>query len=95
MSRPIVHVIPYHGCPPLCGFTEEIDPRKWPANHDFRNKWDSLTWRFVEDFTDMITCSICREKFKAEWKTLRRLQSGDSGPYQLGKNPNLAVDIGD
>ena len=101
MANTIVHVIPYIQIvrdkyhPPLCEFTEETDPKKWPEGHAFRLEEDSLTHRFLEDFTDQITCAACKEKFKERRRTLMHLQPINSGRSHMLKNPNWVVDIGD
>ena len=94
MANPTVHVIPHPNHPPICHFTEETDPKKWPSGHEFINEEEAITYRFVEDFAEMITCSTCRKDFRARWKKLLP-QPSLSGSSHIPKNPNWVADIGD
>ena len=96
MSSEIVHVISRDlGRKPLCNFTGETDPKKWPTGNGFRDENDVFYYRSISDFINQITCHVCREMLMKRLEELPYLKSSSPNSFQVGKHPNLAVDIGD
>jgi len=97
----IVHVIPLiqierkEFSPPLCEFTDEEDPTKWPAGQGYVLEEHLVPYRDLDDILPRITCPGCRDRFIVRRNTMPHLCPEPVRFSHIPRNPNWIADIGD